>query len=399
MTGLDGPGAAALFRPSFPQPGDAGDAGDAAADTDEQEEGENADDDTSTIQEVEAEDNNSDAAATITTPPAVSIPRAQANPDDPSLLKEHFSDTDQALSSYNTAFSTGPLPRSSDDSQGSVDSKNPQLKRRKTSTTSFVTASDGSHRGLDDSDPSEDDLEPPPTTGSTELVNNLGVGGPHGESLRTRASTVGPETPQGLSPSIDTAGTSGSATSLLRSQHVQQRGGQNSNVVGSSARSIDKAPEPHDQQPVTGGASSAPNDEAPHGLVRFNVPDAQPLKQEMQMRAKFAQHARKRMPRRFTRGKLKDGEIVKVEKMLVRMDICSGSEQPSDEYDEKDSLRVETRLTEKWREFMVVCRESHEDDAVLCLQMYKTRVSIVFGTRHWYESLIDCSGHPCNESE
>jgi len=112
------------------------------------------------------------------------------------------------------------------------------------------------------------------------------------------------------------------------------------------------------------------------GLVRFNIPENPVLKQEMQVRAKMAQGTRKRLSRRFTRGKLKDGEIVKVEKMLVRLDITTGSEQPNDDYDEKDSQRVETRITEKWREFMVVCRESHEDDAVLCLQMYKTRVSM-----------------------
>jgi len=116
----------------------------------------------------------------------------------------------------------------------------------------------------------------------------------------------------------------------------------------------------------------------PAGIVRFAETQVQPLKTELQMRAKLVRHAQNRISRRFTRGRLKDGEIVKMEKMLVRLDVTSGSEQPSDEYDEKDSQRVDTRTIEKWREFMVVCRESHEDDAVLCLQMYKTRVGHVF---------------------
>lgn len=124
-----------------------------------------------------------------------------------------------------------------------------------------------------------------------------------------------------------------------------------------------------------GGELSQP-ETRPSGLVRFNIPDKPMMKQEMQMRAKMTQGIRKhRLPRKFTRGKLKDGEIVKVEKMLVRLDITTGSTQPSEDYNEKDSQRVETRTTNKWREFMVVCRESHEDEAVLCLQMYKTRVS------------------------
>lgn len=357
MTGLDGPSAAALFRPGFPQPSDA------VADEDD-EEHDDDDDATSTIQEVEEDDENSDAAATITSPPAIPIPRGQANPDDPSLLKEHFSDTDQALSSYNTAFTERPQ-RSSGESQASTGTKDPQLKRRKTSNTSFVTASDGSNRGLES-------LEPSATAGNTEPYDRLEAEEPQGESLRARDSTE-PETPQALSPSINTTGQNGSATSLLRSQHMQPRD-DITNVTGSSSQPVNENPQGNNPQVASGEATLTAKNEAPHGLVRFNIPDPQPLKQELQMRAKFAQHARKRIPRRFTRGKLKDGEIVKVEKMLVRMDICSGQEQPSEEYDEKDSLRVETRVTEKWREFMVVCRESHEDDAVLCLQMYKTRV-------------------------
>lgn len=111
------------------------------------------------------------------------------------------------------------------------------------------------------------------------------------------------------------------------------------------------------------------------GLVHFAEPQVQPMKRELQLRARFAQQAQKRLPRKFTRGRLRDGEIVKMEKMLVRVDVTTGSEQPGPDFDEKDSQRIETRTIEKWREFMVVCRGSHHDDAVLCLEFYKTRVS------------------------
>lgn len=106
------------------------------------------------------------------------------------------------------------------------------------------------------------------------------------------------------------------------------------------------------------------------------MPDVSVRKRELQLRARVSQIGRRRITRAFLRNNLKDGEIVKMEKMLVRMDIATGPEQPSADYDEKDSQRVETRVVEKWSEFMVVCRESHEDeeDASLALQMYKTRV-------------------------
>ncbi|GAB7354664.1 hypothetical protein MBLNU459_g5091t1 [Dothideomycetes sp. NU459] len=374
ITGLDGPSAAALFRPSFPQPDDAEDADDAdnsneeaRADVDGEEEGAEEDDgDADTIQELEAEDEDSDAAATITSPPALSIPRGQSNPDDPSLIRENFSDVDQALSSYNTAFSTNNGLRSPNESHASGDTSTPQLKRRKTSTTSFVTASDGSNRGLQEleSSPALDDGDP----GAGPEIEQSNM-----QPVQAHDSTAAANTPQAMSPSLNTTGANSSNTSLLRSQHVQQRS-DIINVVSSSAHAVDQVPQDGEHQPPSGQGVIATKNEAPHGLVRFNIPDPQPLKQELQVRAKLAQHARKRIPRRFTRGKLRDGEIVKVEKMLVRLDVCSGSEQPSEEYDEKDSLRVETRTVEKWREFMVVCRESHEDDALLCLQMYKTRV-------------------------
>lgn len=68
---------------------------------------------------------------------------------------------------------------------------------------------------------------------------------------------------------------------------------------------------------------------------------------------------------------IKDGEILKMDKMLVRIDI---TQQQLSEYDEKVSQGVEARTMDKWREFMIVCRKHSEEDAEAALQLYQTRV-------------------------
>ena len=78
--------------------------------------------------------------------------------------------------------------------------------------------------------------------------------------------------------------------------------------------------------------------------------------------------ARSSQRRRFSQS----GEVVKVEKMLVRVDTTA-KELPKD-YDENYSEQFETRVVEKWREYMVACRESDDDTDSMVLQMYKSRV-------------------------
>ncbi|KAE8389778.1 Pleckstrin homology domain-containing protein [Aspergillus alliaceus] len=72
------------------------------------------------------------------------------------------------------------------------------------------------------------------------------------------------------------------------------------------------------------------------------------------------------------RRKVKAGEIVKAERMLVRLEETV-HELPED-YAENDSWRMETRVADNWREFLVVFRATSDEDAPFTLQMYKTRV-------------------------
>lgn len=73
------------------------------------------------------------------------------------------------------------------------------------------------------------------------------------------------------------------------------------------------------------------------------------------------------------RRKVQDGEIVKAERMLVLVEETLKEALPEN-YNENDSLRMETRTIDKWREFLVVCRKSSAENAPFVLQMYRTRV-------------------------
>ncbi|CZT19767.1 related to PH domain protein [Ramularia collo-cygni] len=93
---------------------------------------------------------------------------------------------------------------------------------------------------------------------------------------------------------------------------------------------------------------------------------------KLQLRARASRLAAKGSLRSL---KIKDGEMLKVDKMLVRIDITQQSLR--DDYDEKLSQGVETRTLDKWREFMIVCRKHTEGDANAVLQFYQTRVIAV----------------------
>lgn len=73
------------------------------------------------------------------------------------------------------------------------------------------------------------------------------------------------------------------------------------------------------------------------------------------------------------RRKAQEGEIVKAERMLVRVEVTMQRDLPED-YTENDSLRMESRLVDNWREFLMVCRKISDEHAPFALQMYRTRV-------------------------
>ncbi|KAF2752869.1 meiotically up-regulated gene 56 protein [Pseudovirgaria hyperparasitica] len=106
-------------------------------------------------------------------------------------------------------------------------------------------------------------------------------------------------------------------------------------------------------------------------LVHFEVPE-ESKRAELQLRARAAQLSIQRASTKLRRSRAKDGQIIKMERMLVRVDMTTHN--LPDEFDENEIQKVEARTTEKWREYMVVCRQSTSDDAEFVLQMYKSRV-------------------------
>ena len=109
-----------------------------------------------------------------------------------------------------------------------------------------------------------------------------------------------------------------------------------------------------------------------HGMVRFNIVN-EAESGEARTVAKLRPGSRNRSWRlRYRQGSSHPGEIVKAEKMLVRVD-WTADDVPID-YNENDSYKIAAQTREKWREFVVVCRESKDGDANFVIQMFRTRV-------------------------
>ncbi len=129
---------------------------------------------------------------------------------------------------------------------------------------------------------------------------------------------------------------------------------------------------PHENPGSSSGAGREPGQQATAGgMVRFNLAD-QVERKDTQPTFDAKSLGSQRSWKRLRKDESRPGEIVKMEKMLVRVDSTM-QELPPD-YDENDSLKTSARTVEKWREFVVVCRESTTDDAEFSIQLYKTRV-------------------------
>ncbi|TGZ78541.1 hypothetical protein EX30DRAFT_309876 [Ascodesmis nigricans] len=116
----------------------------------------------------------------------------------------------------------------------------------------------------------------------------------------------------------------------------------------------------------------------PTGLVRFDTAvnrrewdkDLQRL-QEPPVR-KIGQLQRSRsLHRAGKQHGRKQGEIIKMDTMLVRVETTQT--KLSADYDENESAKVITRVADKWREHLVVCREGYEEGSPMVLNLYKSR--------------------------
>lgn len=182
------------------------------------------------------------------------------------------------------------------------------------------------------------------------------------EEIRTSGATNA-ESRLSTSPTPPLLGETNSRTALLRPENAGDQ--------PRTAESTHKSLKEHQPAPVEDKEGSSLLDRIATG-VRFKVAeDLANRQQRIQRRMDSARN--KVVNKRFRRDTLQEGTIIKMEKMLVRVDLTM--QQVPDDFDENASIKTETRAIEKWREFMVVARKSKKGDADdFRLQIYKTRV-------------------------
>ncbi|KAL8686819.1 MAG: hypothetical protein Q9218_006844 [Villophora microphyllina] len=331
VTGLDGASSTTAFAPSFPQPNDVGDndddddAGkdDAAEDRDNNEEsalaGKSLD---------EAKDASQDADPRIGpthSPPQARNKRLQNPRNDSRPRKKQGSSRFTDSSSFVTA-----------PSEPSTSPQKPMKRRRPTFVTAFERP---------------DPQSPEPSPSSKKPTPNVSRKDPAGQDSESSNSPI-------------TGDGADSRTSLLPHEE--------SNDGSTRIREELDPSRLTDSDGVKAIPAPTVSNHVSSGLVRFNVP---PEVHQRGGSSNFnaSQVSRRRSWRHFRQGQAHPGEIVKTEKMLVRVDTAM-TELPK-EYDENASIKTSSRTLEKWREYVVVCRESRKDEeSDFTIQLYKTRV-------------------------
>ncbi|KAL8830382.1 MAG: hypothetical protein Q9191_001459 [Dirinaria sp. TL-2023a] len=336
ITGLDGPSASAALHHSFPQPDDA--SNDEDAESEEEGRTENSD---------EGED------AVETSHQEAQEPRQlEASPN----------------------RSRSPKPQSP--LKGKYDTKNCE---RSPNGRSYITAPTQSRRKRHERFASVDTTQSPfPSSFVTAYESPKAASKAHSRAVEQASPPQDSKTAydqQRASPRTDHDAASSTASLLQHGQppaadtpspHSFQA---QPNPLGTRIESVDTAPDRIENSHAAGDLPE-PSKVATPGLIRFNIPD-DVRHEDTETQAKLTHIHRHRSWRR-RHGQSRPGQIVKMEKMLVRMD--STMQELDADYDENDSLKVEARTIEKWREYVVVCRESTSEDTEYTIQMYKTRV-------------------------
>lgn len=128
-------------------------------------------------------------------------------------------------------------------------------------------------------------------------------------------------------------------------------------------------PVPIDAPEDTAGVADATTP-APH--VLFDLPRVT-TREQLRKRARQIQGDLGRGAARALRRSEATGQVIKIEKMLVRVDHTPETKLP-DDYDENVSQTIVSSTTDPWREYVVVCRHaSVAEDGKFALQLYNTR--------------------------
>ncbi|KAI4649325.1 hypothetical protein J4E93_003641 [Alternaria ventricosa] len=351
LSGLEGPSSSALFQHSFPQPEEL---------QAEDEEG---------AQELEASGANGAADATAATPPALQVPRASDH-------KSDVMDDDE-----NDEFVDAPSEPEDDDIERVP--TNERTVRRSSTDKTYITASsipadedDGEDKQGSDERPLQEQQQHAQASG-LQVPSGQGWAGSTSlgkrplsnvESLGSPASATGAASVDANSTSsllrkadMNKAPASADVDSKPPAKGIMARVRRRSGMMSSSEQ-------PQETDPATGDLTRKKSNL--RNLVKFDIPEDS-RRATIQLKAKKAQMTVQRAGTKIRRQKIKDGLVVKMERMLVRVDAAA--EVPED-FDENVNQRVVSRVKDKWREYMVVCRHSHTNDAEFLLQLYQTRV-------------------------
>lgn len=106
-------------------------------------------------------------------------------------------------------------------------------------------------------------------------------------------------------------------------------------------------------------------------LARFNVEDNVHDRQQ-RIRSRVERTQDRISAARARWSKAQEGELVRAQKMLVRVEESRES-LPSD-YSENASMKIPTREIAKWRQYVVACRKGPEANTPYVLKLYNTRV-------------------------
>ncbi|KAG8526560.1 uncharacterized protein KY384_008761 [Bacidia gigantensis] len=317
ITGLDGPSASAAFMPSFPQPEDADD--------------EDQDDVAINVEEVNNQDGD---AADDTTPKGT---KERTGDKSNFLLKPH--------SIRNSRSSGRSLTRAHDSKQD-----------KQERATSFVTA------------------RTKPKAGKSRLSLSNAAASPPQSFQTAREPAQDPHLDPSQGEASSPGFVEGNASRSSNGDSPNLANGTNSTTALLPDEQTDKVQTLQEEDHNQSKPNSQSNTNA-RGLVRFNLDnkaDGDDGRTMTKISKTISKSDRRMSWRRLRQGQVHPGEIVKAEKMLVRVDSTM-HELPPD-YDENGSQKIEARTVDKWREYVVVCRESTSQDADFALQMYKTRV-------------------------
>lgn len=181
-----------------------------------------------------------------------------------------------------------------------------------------------------------------------------------------------------------------SKTSLLReepSNPVQEQQPENPNstrsgVLSRVTRAVSRPQVDLGAAPENSDDLTAPKPRRSH--IRFDILD-ESSPTALLARARMTQLQLGTKLKDVFKRELQDGQILKMGKMLVRVDSTPETKLPGD-YDENGNQGIVSKTEAKWREYMVVCRQSEKvADTKVVLQIYKTRVRHLLRSKFSYE--------------